>query len=90
MTIIEIENTFKAFSEQLETLKNQYTNQQMTDKISQLMTETQVTKLKIMRLNSENEKNNTELSALVSQHINHLHQQIINLKKSFEITSFNA
>lgn len=90
MTIIEIENTFAEFSSQLQSLKAQYSNKAMTDKIADLIRETQVTKLQVMRLNSENEKDNPELKQSVSYHINDLHQQIILLKQSFEAATFEA
>lgn len=90
MTIIEIENTFAEFSSQLQSLKEQYTNKVMTEEITNLIRETQVIKLQVMRLNSENEKNNPELMQSVSRHIGDLHQQIVQLKQSFEKATFEA
>jgi len=90
MTIIEIENTFAEFSSQLQSLKERYTNKVMTEEITKLIRETQVIKLKVMRLNSENEKNNPELMQSVSHHISDLHQQIVQLKQSFKKATFEA
>ncbi|KXO14127.1 hypothetical protein AKG98_193 [Moritella sp. JT01] len=90
MTIIEIERIFLDFSNQLELLKEKYPNPEMVQHINNLMTDTQIIKLKVMRLDSVQEQDKLDLSCSVSNHIAKLQKQITALKQSFEVITFEA
>ncbi|QFI36594.1 hypothetical protein FR932_01475 [Moritella marina ATCC 15381] len=90
MTLVEIERTFLDFTNQLESLKEKYPNPEMMQHIDNLMTDTQIIKLKVMRLDSVKEQDQQDLSQSVACHIKKLQEQISALKKSFEIVTFNA
>ncbi|QUM79670.1 MULTISPECIES: hypothetical protein [unclassified Moritella] len=90
MTIIEIERIFLDFSNQLELLKEKYPNPEMIQHIDNLMTDTQIIKLKVMRLDSVKEQDKLDLSCSVSNHIAKLQKQITALKQSFEVITFEA
>ncbi len=90
MTLIEIERAFLDFSNQLESLKEKYPNPEMIQHIDNLMTDTQIIKLKVMRLDSVQEDGQQDLSQSVAAQIARLQQQITALKQSFEIVTFNA
>ena len=90
MTLIEIERAFLDFSNQLESLKEKYPNPEMIQHIDNLMTDTQIIKLKVMRLDSVQEDEQQDLSQSVAAQIARLQQQITALKQSFEIVTFNA
>jgi len=90
MTLIEIERAFLDFTNQLESLKEKYPNPEMIQHIEHLMTDTQIIKLKVMRLESVKEQEQQDLSQSVAAHIARLQEQITTLKQSFEIVTFNA
>jgi len=90
MTLVEIERTFLDFSNQLELLKEKYPNPQMIQHIDNLMTDTQIIKLKVMGLDSVKEQDKQALSQSVASHIAKLQQKITKLKQSFEIITFDA
>ncbi|GIC76577.1 hypothetical protein [Moritella sp. F3] len=90
MTLVEIEHAFLDFTNQLESLKEKYPNPEMMQHIDNLMTDTQIIKLKVMRLDSVKEQDQQDLSQSVACHIKKLQEQISALKKSFEIVTFNA
>lgn len=90
MTLIEIEQTFLDFSNQLALLKEKYPNPQMIQHIDNLMVDTQIIKLKVMRLDSVKEQDKQLLSESVAHHISKLQAQITALKKSFEVVTFDA
>ncbi|MDX2319124.1 MAG: hypothetical protein QNK26_00830 [Moritella sp.] len=90
MTLIEIERAFLDFTNQLESLKEKYPNPEMMQHIDNLMTDTQIIKLKVMRLESVKEQDLQDLSLSVACHIKKLQEQISALKQSFEIVTFNA
>ena len=90
MTLIEIERIFLDFSNQLELLKEKYPNPEMIQHIDNLMTDTQIIKLKVMRLDCAPEQDKLGLSSSVSNHIAKLQKQITTLKQSFEVITFEA
>ena len=90
MTLIEIENTFVAFSNQLQALKDKYPNTQLSVQITHLMTDTQIIKLKLMRMESVNEQEKQYLNAAVGRHIAALQQRVQALKRAFTIVTFDA
>ncbi|MFT7684584.1 hypothetical protein [Moritella dasanensis] len=90
MTLIEIERAFVDFTNQLESLKEKYPNPEMMQHIDNLMTDTQIIKLKVMRLDSVKDQEQQDLSQSVASHIARLQAQITTLKQSFEIVTFNA
>ncbi|CAM2802357.1 hypothetical protein [Moritella viscosa] len=90
MTLIEIERTFLDFSNQLELLKEKYPNPEMIQHIDNLMTDAQIIKLKVMRLDSVQEQDKLDLSRSVANHITKLQKQITTLKQSFEVVTFEA
>ncbi len=90
MTLIEIERIFLDFSNQLELLKEKYPNPEMIQHIDNLMTDTQIIKLKVMRLDCAPEQDKLDLSSSVSNHIAKLQKQITTLKQSFEVITFEA
>ena len=90
MTLFEIERAFLDFTNQLESLKDKYPNPEMMQHIDNLMTDTQIIKLKVMRLDSVKGQDQQHLSQSVVCHISKLQTQITALKQSFEIITFNA
>jgi len=90
MTLFEIERAFLDFTNQLESLKEKYPNPEMMQHIDDLMTDTQIIKLKVMRLESAPKQDQQNLSQSVACHIAKLQAQITALKQSFEIITFNA
>ena len=90
MTLIEIENIFIEFSNQLQALKDKYPNTQLSYQINHLMTDTQIIKLKLMRMESVNEQEKQHLNAAVGRHIAALQQQVQALKSAFVIVTFDA
>ncbi|QUM77570.1 hypothetical protein HWV00_15865 [Moritella sp. 24] len=90
MTLIEIERTFSDFSKQLELLKDKYPNPEMIQHIDNLMTDTQIIKLKVMRLGSVTNQDTQALSSSVANHIAQLQEKITTLKQSFKVVTFDA
>jgi hypothetical protein len=90
MTLTEIERVFSDFSNQLELLKEKYPNPEMILHIDNLMTDTQIIKLKVMRLDTATEQDQQALSQSVANHIARLQAQITKLKQSFEVVTFDA
>jgi len=90
MTLFEIERAFLDFTNQLESLKEKYPNPEMMQHIDNLMTDTQIIKLKVMRLESVEKQEQQDLSQSVASHIRKLQGEITALKQSFEIITFNA
>lgn len=90
MTLIEIERAFLNFTNQLESLKEKYPNPEMMQHIDNLMTDTQIIKLKVMRLENAKEQDQQNLSLSVARHIKKLQKQISALRQSFEIVTFKA
>ncbi|SHO21274.1 Putative uncharacterized protein [Moritella viscosa] len=54
------------------------------------MTDAQIIKLKVMRLDSVQEQDKLDLSRSVANHITKLQKQITTLKQSFEVVTFEA
>lgn len=90
MTIIEVERVFSCFSNQLQLLKNKYPGTDLASQITNLIADVQVIKLKVMRMNCINEKENKQLTESVARHIHELQRRVTELKQSFEIITFDA
>jgi hypothetical protein len=90
MTIVEIERVFLCFCNQLQVLKDKYPNTDLAAQITNLIADVQVIKLKVMRMNGINEKENSQLTESVARHIHELQKRVAELKQACEIATFDA